>query len=167
VNQTVEGVINGVTLYSPMTPKSAVAKRNIDTIIEFFSLYLKDKARFYALWVDDDPEVVTPFVTHDVAVCQVGVHAGWTAVKGFWDPIFDEMKGRFDWFVDEFIPGENPDVIITRSHSKIDVHAGKTWGNKHVAYTGRYIQVFRFIDGKVKSFEEYYDTAYLNSKYGA
>jgi ketosteroid isomerase-like protein len=69
--------------------------------------------------------------------------------------------------VDEFIPGEDPNVIVTRSHSKIDVQAGKTWGNKHLAYTGRYVQVWRFVDGKVKSFEEYYDTALLNSKYGA
>jgi ketosteroid isomerase-like protein len=162
-----ETVVKGVTLYAPITAKNEVAKRNMETIVEFFSLYLKDKARFYSLWVKDLPEVVTPFVSDDIAVCQVGVHAGWTAVKGFWDPIFDEMKGRFDWFVDEFIAGEDPNVIVTRSHSKIDVQTGKTWGSKHVAYTGRYIQVWRFIDGKVKSFEEYYDTALLNSKYGA
>ena len=162
-----ETIIKGVTLYSPMITQSDVCKRNMDTIVEFFSLYLKDKRQFYSLWVEDSPEVVTPFVSGDIAVCQVSKHAGWAAVKAFWDPIFDEMKGQFDWFVDEFIPGEDPNVIVTRSHSKIDVHAGETWGNKHVAYTGRYIQVFRFIDGKVKSFEEYYDTALLNSKYGA
>jgi ketosteroid isomerase-like protein len=160
-------VIKGVTLYGSMNTRNDVAKRNMDTIVEFFSLYLKDKARFYALWVAEAPEVVTPFVSNDVAVIQVGVHAGWTAVKAFWDPIFDEMQGRFDWFVDEFIAGEDPDLIITRSHSKIDVQAGKTWGNKHIAYTGRYVQLFRFAGGKVKSFEEYYDTALLNSKYGA
>jgi hypothetical protein len=160
-------VIKGVTLNGPVRTRNEVAKRNMDTIVEFFSLYLKDKARFYSLWVAEDPEVVTPFVSDDVAVIQVGVHAGWKAVKAFWDPIFDEMHGRFDWFVDEFIPGEDPDTIVTRSHSTIDVQAGKTWGNKHIAYTGRYVQVFRFVEGKVKSFEEYYDTALLNSKYGA
>jgi len=32
---------------------------------------------------------------------------------------------------------------------------------------GRGREVFRFLDGRVKSFEEYYDTALLNSKYGA
>ena len=163
-----ETIIKGVTLYSPTTTKNEVAKRNMETIVEFFSLYLKDKAKFYSLWVKDDPEVVTPFVTtDDIAICQVGVHAGWPAVKAFWDPIFDEMKGKFDWFVDDFIPGEDPDVIVTRSHSAIDVQAGKTWGNKRIAYNGRYVQIFRFAAGKVKSFEEYYDTAYLNSKYGA
>jgi hypothetical protein len=160
-------VVKGVTLYGPIKTRNEVAKRNMETIVEFFSLYLKDKARFYSLWVAEGPEVVTPFVSNDVAVIQVGVHSGWTAVKAFWDPIFDEMQGRFDWFVDEFIPGEDPDVIVTRSHSKIDVQTGKTWGSKHIAYTGRYVQLFRFVDGKVKSFEEYYDTALLNSKYGA
>lgn len=161
-----ETIVKGVTLYAPITSGNEVARRNMETIVEFFSLYLKDKTRFYSLWVQDSPEVVTPFVSDDIAVCQVGVHAGWAAVKGFWDPIFDEMKGRFDWFVDEFIPGEDPNRIVTRSHSKIDVQTGKTWGNKHIAYSGRYVQVWRFIDGKVKSFEEYYDTALLNSKYG-
>jgi ketosteroid isomerase-like protein len=160
-------VVKDVTLYGAMSTRNEVAKRNMETIVEFFSLYLKDKARFYSLWVTEDPEVVTPFISTDVAVIHKSVHSGWAAVKAFWDPIFDEMHGRFDWFVDEFIPGEDPDVILTRSHSKIDVQAGKTWGNKHIAYTGRYVQLFRFVDGKVKSFEEYYDTALLNSQYGA
>jgi hypothetical protein len=159
-------IVKGVTLHSPPTTQSAVVRRNIDTIIEFFSLYLKDKERFYSLWSEVEPQVVTPFVSTDIATCQVFVHSGWTAVKAFWDPIFDEMKGQFDWFVDEFIPGEDPNVITTRAHSVIDVYAGKTWGNKRVAYNGRYVQIFRFVDGRVKSFEEYYDTALLNSKYG-
>ena len=158
-------VVKGVTLMSPMRTKNAVCRRNMETIVEFFSLYLKDKSRFYSLWCENDPEIVTPFVTHDVAVCQMVVHSGWSAVRAFWDPIFDEMQGRFDWFVDEFIPGEDPDVVVTRSHSVIDVQAGATWGNKRIAYDGRYIQVFRFVDGSVKSFEEYYDTALLNSRY--
>lgn len=161
-----ETIVKGVTLYSPMVTRSEVCKRNMETIVEFFSLYLKDKSRFYSLWCDDDPQVVTPFVSDDIAVCHVVVHTGWTAVKAFWDPIFDEMKGQFDWFVDDFIPGEDPDVIVTRSHSAIDVQAGKTWGNKRIAYNGRYVQIFRFAGGKVKSFEEYYDTALLNSKFG-
>jgi hypothetical protein len=165
--QSVESIIKGVTLYSPIVSRSDVCRRNMHTIVEFFSLYLKDKQQFYSLWVKDEPAVVTPFITGDVAVCQVGVHAGWLAVRAFWDPIFDEMRGQFDWFIDEFIPGEDPDVIVTRSHSSINVQAGKTWGDKHISYSARYIQVFRFMDGKVKSFEEYYDTALLNSKYGA
>ena len=159
-------IIKGVTVNCPIETKSDAARRNIGTIIEFFSAYLKDKAFFYSLWVDDEPEVVTPFVTEGVAVCQYASHKGWDAVKAFWDPIHDEMTGRFDWFVDEFIVGEDPDVIVTRSNSAIDVETGPTWGNRHVAYNGRYIQIFRFRDGKVKSFEEYYDTAMLNAAYG-
>jgi ketosteroid isomerase-like protein len=161
-----EKVVKGVTLLSAASSRNPEAQANIDTIIEFFSLYLKDKQKFYSLWVEDDPSVVTPFVTGDVAVCQTFTHAGWAAVKGFWDPIFDEMTGKFQWFVDEFIPGEDPNVIVTRSHSEIDVRGGKTWGNKAIRYSGRYIQVFRFAGRKVKSFEEYYDTALLNSIYG-
>jgi hypothetical protein len=159
-------IIKGVTLHSPMSTQSAVCRRNMETIVEFFSLYLKDKQRFYSLWTDGEPQVLTPFVSDDIAVCKVGVHSGWPAVKAFWDPIFDDMRGRFDWFIDEFIAGEDPNVVITRSHSVIDVKAGASWGNRHVAYNGRYIQVFRFEGGKVKAFEEYYDTALLNSKYG-
>jgi hypothetical protein len=161
-----ETVINGVTLLSEATTRNETARRNIDVIIEFFSLYLKDKDRFYSLWADEDPSVVTPYVTGDVAVCQMGVHAGWEAVKAFWDPIHDDMHGTFDWFIDEIIPGEDPNVIVTRSHSNVDVQADGIWGGKHVKYEGRYVQFFRFVDGKVKSFEEYYDTAQLNAAYG-
>lgn len=160
-------VVKGVTLYSPMETRNDRCRANMETIVEFFSLYLKDKARFYALWSEHEPQVVTPFTSGDIAVCHIAVQSGWDAVKAFWDPIFDEMDGRFDWFVDEFIPGENPDIIVTRTHSSIDVKTGPTWGNKHVKYNGRYIQVFRFADGKIRAFEEYYDTALLNSKYGA
>lgn len=158
-------VIKGVTINCLMETSSETARRNIDTIIDFFSVYLKDKLFFYSLWVDDEPEVVTPFVTGDVAICHYESHKGWDGIKGFWDPIFDEMTGRFDWFIDEVIVGENPDVIVTKSNSMIDVQTGPTWGNRHVAYNGRYVQVFKFQDGKVKSFEEYYDTALLNSAY--
>jgi hypothetical protein len=161
-----EQVIKGVTLYSEMQSKSESCRRNMETIVEFFSLYLKDKEKFYSLWCADQPQVVTPFTSNQIAVCNIATQSGWDAVKAFWDPIFDEMEGRFDWFIDEFIPGENPDVIVTRSHSNIDVKAGATWGNRTVKYEGRYIQVFRFVDGKIKCFEEYYDTALLNAKYG-
>ena len=159
--------VNGVTVMNNPSADNGIARANIEIIIEFFSLYLKDKERFYSLWVDRNPEVITPFVTDDVAVLQRGVHAGWPAVKKFWDPIHDEMQGRFDWFIDDIIPGEDPNVIVTRSHSEVDVHAGPTWGNRSVKYTGRYVQIFRFIDGRVKSFEEYYDTACLNEAYGS
>lgn len=159
-------VVNGVTLLSEVTTKNETARRNIDVVIEFFSLYLKDKERFYSLWVDDNPSVITPYVTGDVAVIQTGVHAGWDAVKAFWDPIHDDMDGSFDWFIDEILPGEDPDVIVTRSRSNIDVQGTGIWGDKHLKYNGIYVQVFRFTDGKIKSFEEYYDTAQLNSVYG-
>jgi hypothetical protein len=142
-----------------------VLKQNVDTIVKFFSLYLKDKKEFYSLWVKDNPAVITPFVSGDVAVLHSPALVGWPAVKTFWDPIFDEFKGRFDWYIMEIIPGADPNTIVTRSKSAIDVQTGPTWGNKHVKYNGIYVQIFRFEDGKVKSFEEYYDTALLNSAY--
>ncbi|KAA9164409.1 hypothetical protein FPZ12_007390 [Amycolatopsis acidicola] len=139
---------------------------NADVITEFFSLYLKDKERFYRLWVDDAPQVVTPYATADVKNCTVTVHSGWEAVKAFWDPIHDEMHGKFDWYIDEIIPGADPDTIVTRSHSDIDVRTGPYWGGKHLCYEGRYVQIFRFRAGKIASFEEYFDTAQLNAVYG-
>lgn len=160
-------VIKGVTLDTEITTSNPVARANIDTIIDFFSVYLKDKAHFYSLWVEDDPQVITPFVSDDIAVCTFAVHAGWDKVKGFWDPIHDEMTGTFDWFIDEIIVGEDPNTIITKSNSNIDVQTGAVWGSKAVKYRGRYVQIFKFMNGKVKSFEEYYDTALLNSVYGA
>jgi ketosteroid isomerase-like protein len=160
-------VIKGVTLNTEITAKNPVARANIETIIDFFSVYLKDKAHFYSLWVADEPQVITPFVSDDIAVCAVAVHSGWQAVKAFWDPIHDEMTGTFDWFIDEIIAGEDPDTIITKSNSYIDVQTGAVWGSKPVKYRGRYVQIFKFEHGKVKSFEEYYDTALLNSVYGA
>jgi ketosteroid isomerase-like protein len=160
-------VIKGVTLNTAITAKNPVARANIDTIVDFFSVYLKDKAHFYSLWVEDEPQVITPFVSDDIAVCTVAVHSGWDAVKAFWDPIHDEMTGTFDWFIDEIIAGEDPDTIITKSNSYIDVQTGAVWGSKPVKYRGRYVQIFKFEQGKVKSFEEYYDTALLNSVYGA
>jgi hypothetical protein len=95
----------------------------------------------------------------------MAVQSGWENVKRFWDPIF-EMKGQFDWIIDEFIPGEDPNTIVTRSHSIIDAKTGEGFNNVHLKYNGVYVQIFRFVDGKVKSFEEYYDTALLNSQYG-
>jgi hypothetical protein len=162
-----EQVIEGVTLHSGMETKNPVARKNMETIVRFFSLYLKDKEQFYSLWCAEDPQVVTPFTSQDIAVCQVAVQSGWDGIKRFWDPIFDEMTGRFDWFIDRFVPGENPNVIVTLTHSAIDLQTGPTWGNRHVKYNGRYVQIFGFVEGKVKSFEEYYDTALLNAQYGA
>jgi hypothetical protein len=159
-------IIKGVTLEAPIITANPIARANMETIVTFFSYYLKDKAAFYKLWVADAPQLITPFVSNDIAVCTFAVHDGWTAVKAFWDPIFDEMTGTFDWWVDAWIPGEDPNTIITKSHSAIDVMGGATWGNKHLKYGGRYIQIFKFEQGKVKSFEEYYDTALLNSVYG-
>lgn len=159
-------VINGVTIEAVATATNPVARRNIETIITFFSTYLEDKARFYSLWVEDEPKVITPFVTGSVSVCAVAVHNGWTAVRAFWDPIFDDMKGSFDWFIDEIIVGEDQDTIVTKSHSKVNVVGGASWGNKVLEYEGRYVQIFKFCDGKVQSFEEYYDTALLNAVYG-
>ena len=35
-------VIDGVTINCPITTSSPVARANIDTIVKFFSVYLKD-----------------------------------------------------------------------------------------------------------------------------
>lgn len=156
-----------VTVNCATTSDDPIAQKNMATILEFFSCYLEDKARFYSLWVDHDPEVITPFATESVAVCHYTRHTGWEAVKSFWDPIHDEMSGQFDWFLEEVIFGADPDVIVTKATSIIDVECGPTWGNRHVAYNGRYIQIFKFENGRIRSFEEYYDTAKLNAAYAS
>jgi hypothetical protein len=156
--------IKTVVVNPPIKSSNDTALKNIDTIIEFFSLYLKDKDKFYSLWVKDSPAVITPFVADDVAVCRQVELSGWDAVKTFWDPIFD-MKGKFDWTIDEIIPGEDPDVIVTKARSDIDVDTTEVFGNVHLKYQGKYLQVFHFENGKVKSFEEYYDTNFLNKQF--
>lgn len=162
-----ENKFTGATVLSPPTTSNKIAQENINTIVEFFSLYLKDKARFYELWAEKDPVVQTPFVSGDVGNIQITEHLGWDAIRAFWDPIHDDMNGKFDWYIDEFIVGEDPNVITTRSHSDIDVQAGGVFGDIRLTYQGRYVQIFRFVDGKVKVFEEYFDTAQLASVYGA
>lgn len=142
------------------------ALRNIAVIREFFGSYLVDKPHFYTLWVDENPSVVTPFVTADVATCSAAVHAGWDAIRAFWDPIHDGMSGKFDWTVEEIIVGASPDVIVTKATSDIDVTTTAIWGGKPLKYQGRYIQIFKFENGRIRTFEEYYDTALLNSVYG-
>lgn len=154
------------TVSAPISTRSATALHNIAVIREFFGSYLVDKPHFYSLWVDQDPSVVTPFVTADVATCSAAVHAGWDAVRAFWDPIHDGMAGKFDWTVEEIIVGEDPDVIVTKATSDIDVTTTAVWGGKSLKYQGRYIQIFKFEGGRIKSFEEYYDTALLNAIYG-
>ena len=160
-------VVKGVTLCTPLHTASDTARRNMDTIITFFSLYLRNKEEFYALWTRDHARVVTPFVVTDVITCTAAVHEGWEAVCRFWDPIFDHMRGTFQWFVDEMIAGEDPNVIIVTSHSHVNVFASEVWGNKQVSYNGRYVQIFKFMDGKIRYFEEYYDTRVLGDAYGA
>lgn len=145
--------------------KSEVGQKNIDVIEELFSLYLTDLDRFYSLWVEDEPEVHTPFVVKSVEIVAADKHVGWDAVKAFWDPIHKEMKGKFDWTIDDIFVGEDPNTVVVRSRSDIDVEAGETWGNKHVSYQGSYVQIFTFIDGKIKSFAEYYDTADIAKAY--
>lgn len=159
-------IIKGVTIVKPAKTASPVAKKNVDVIIEFLSLYQGDPEKFYSLWVKDDPTIITPFVTDEVATATKKDHVGWDAVKAFYDAILIGMKGVFDWTIDEFIVGEDPNVIVTKARSKIDVVTSGAFGDgKHVKYNGTYVQIFTFIDGKVKSFEEYYDTALLNANY--
>lgn len=156
-----------VTVTASITTKSDQARQNIAIIRTFFGSYLVDKPKFYSLWVDDAPKVVTPFVTADVATCSAAVHDGWDAIRAFWDPIHDGMIGKFDWTVEEIMVGENPDVIVTKASSDIDVKTTAVWGGKSLKYRGRYVQIFTFESGRIKTFEEYYDTALLNSVYGA
>lgn len=162
-----EETIKGVVVKSPMITNNPIAKKNMETVIEFYSLYAKGEAErdhFYSLWVDEngEPEVVTPFISSDIDSCQVAVQRGWDAVRTFFDGCI-LTEGTFDWTIDEFIPGEDPNIIITRSHSKVDITTPESYaaGAINLKYIGTYIQVFRFIDGKVNSFEEYYDTAML------
>lgn len=147
------------------TSSSEVGRRNIEVVNEFFSLYLGDIDRFYSLWVDKDPIVSTPFVVKSVEVVAVETHVGWEAVKAFWDPIHLEMKGKFDWVIDDIIVGENPNTLVVRSRSDVDVNAGERRGNKHVTYQGRYVQIFTFVDRKIQSFEEYFDTVDIVKAY--
>lgn len=74
-------VIKGVTVHASTESSNPVARKNIDTIIEFLSLYCKDKEAFYALWVEEDPQVVTPFATA-AEITTVAVRSGWDEVKG-------------------------------------------------------------------------------------
>lgn len=154
------------TVSAAITTTNAIALANIAVIERFFASYQVDKAGFYALWVDDEPAVITPFVTGDVAVCTSVTRVGWPDVRSFWDPIHDEMSGKFDWTIEDIIVGEDPNKIVTKSTSDIDVVTGPTFGGKHIAYQGRYVQIFTFVDNRIKSFEEYYDTALLNRIYG-
>jgi hypothetical protein len=145
---------------------SKVGRQNIATVEEFFSLYLTDIERFYSLWVAEEPVVVTPFVVGSVDIVSNDRHVGWDAVKKFWDPIHLEMKGEFGWTIDDILVGENPNILVVRSRSDVDVEAGETWGNQHVKFKGQYVQIFEFEDGKIKLFEEYYDTAMVAQAYG-
>ncbi|MDR1677093.1 MAG: nuclear transport factor 2 family protein [Deltaproteobacteria bacterium] len=167
VKVSADEVVKGVTIVKPSNTKNEVAKKNINTIIEYFSLYLGDLDKFYSLWVPDEPIVITPLVGEDVAVASVKDHIGWEAVKAFYDPIFQNMKGKFNWTINEFIVSEDPNLIITKSHSDIDVTTSGIFGDKKLKYKGVYVQIFTFENGKVKSFEEYFDTALLNSQYGS
>ncbi|MDR1920776.1 MAG: hypothetical protein LBS31_03415 [Candidatus Adiutrix sp.] len=161
-------VVKGVTIVKPAQTDNPTAQANVGVIIEYFSLYLGDLDKFYSLWVKDNPAIYTPMVGKDVATAAVTEHLGWEAVRAFYDPIFKNMKGAFLWTIDEFIIGENPNVIVTKSRSQIDVTAGGVFGDgKKLKYNGVYVQIFTFENGKVKSFEEYFDTALLNSQYGS
>ncbi|MNW25901.1 SnoaL-like domain protein [compost metagenome] len=161
-----ENKIKNVTVNASMSTANEDARKNMNVIIEFFSLYLGDTDQFYSLWVKDNPAVITPFTTDDVAVLHSAVQEGWDAIKGFFDPIFKDMKGTFEWTIDEFIIGENPNTIVTKTRSNIDILANGPWGKgKKIKYNGIYVQIFKFENNKIKSFEEYYDTALLNKQY--
>jgi len=174
--------LKGVVINNPIQTSNLIAKTNADIIVEFFSLYLKDKDTFYSLWLQEDTsKIVTPFAAAHVvermraesrAAGKEGllssvelVYTGWDAIRKFYDPIF-AREGSFEWTIDEFIVGEDPNIIVTRSKSVVDNKVPWTDGTiKHVKYKGTYIQIFTFKDGQVTSFTEYFDTAMLNKLY--
>lgn len=159
-------LVNGVTINHQVQTKSTVAKENAKRVVDFFSYYLKDIEAFYDLWVADEPKIFIPFDSSDIDVGSVNVRTGWDAIRGFYDPIFNDMKGTFTWTIDQFIVGEDPNIIITKSFSNIDVTVSGVWGpERQVAYKGVYLQIFTFENLKIKSFEEYVDTNLINSKY--
>lgn len=155
---------NPVKVDTVVDTKDETRLKNFELIKTFFSLYLENRDEFYALWVEDEPIVYLPFVTEGVAVLKSSALVGWNEARSFWDPIFD-WKGKFDWTITEVVFGENPDVIITKAKSDIDAQTGETFNNVHLNYQGIYLQVFKFEKGKIKSFEEYYDTDFLNQQY--
>ncbi|MCE0761972.1 hypothetical protein LWC35_03445 [Pseudonocardia kujensis] len=61
--------------------------------------------------------------------------------------------------ITDILVGEDPNTIVTRAGSRVDVQAGQSWSNEHVAFRGVYVQIFTFEDGDVKCFQEYCDTA--------
>lgn len=155
---------NQAKIEATITTKNPQALANFEVMKEFFALYLEDKGKFYSLWVEDEPIVYLPFTTDGVAVCKTSALIGWKDVKSFWDPIFN-WKGKFDWTIDEVIFGEDPDVIISRARSDINAQTGPEFDNVHLDYQGSYLQIFKFENGKVKSFEELYDTTFLAKQY--
>lgn len=159
-------VIKNVSINDPMSNSNEEAQKNMTVIIDFFSLYLGDTDEFYSLWVEDNPTVITPFTTQDVAVLHQSMLEGWDAVKSFFNPIFTDMKGTFEWTIDEFIISGDANTIVTKTRSNIDILANGPWGvDKKIKYNGVYVQIFKFENNKIKSFEEYYDTAMLNKQY--
>lgn len=155
---------NKVKIEAAINTTSEKRLQNFELIKTFFSLYLEDRNDFYKLWVTDEPIVYLPFTTEGVAVLHSAALRGWEEVRSFWDPIFN-WKGTFDWTITDVIFGEDPDVIITKARSNIDAHTGEEFGSVHLEYQGTYLQIFEFEEGKVKSFEEYYDTDFLNKQY--
>jgi|SRR5690625_1380413 len=153
-----------VIVEATVCTKDAKRLQNFELIKEFFSLYLESRDEFYKLWVDDEPIVYLPFTTEGVAVLKSSALVGWDEVRSFWDPIFD-MHGKFDWTITDVMFGEDPNVIITKARSDIETQTGESFNHVQLKYQGTYLQVFKFENGKVKSFEEYYDTDFLNKQY--
>jgi ketosteroid isomerase-like protein len=131
-------------------------QRNIASVTSFYEYFVRDKARFLALW-SDNPVVEIPFIPPGIP----RFYKTKAEFLGFWDPIF-EYKGKFDWKILELIVGENPDEIVAITES--DVDAMTPLGRRQ--YQGSYLQIFRFDNGKISLFREYVDTAFMTKIYG-
>jgi ketosteroid isomerase-like protein len=136
--------------------RSPAAKANVETVRRFYQYFIRDKARFMALWAAD-PVVEIPFVPPGIP----GSYRTKEQFAAFWDPIF-QYAGKFDWKIVELIVGEDPNEIVAVTES--DVDAQTPLGQRR--YQARYLQIFRFEQGRIKLFREYVDTAQMIKIYG-
>lgn len=129
---------------------------NIRSVRSFYQYFIRDRDRFMGLWAKS-PEVEIPFPPPGIP----RFYKTPAEFAAFWDPIF-EYSGKFDWKVVEMIVGEDPDQIVTVAES--DVDALTSLGPRR--YQGSYLHIFSFRDGKIASFREYVDTAFMARVYG-
>jgi ketosteroid isomerase-like protein len=146
---------------SPINPdstpgRSPAATANVQTVQRFYQYFIRDKPRFMALWAAN-PVVEIPFAPPGIPES----YATRELFAAFWDPIF-QYTGKFEWQIVELIVGENPDEIVAVTQS--DVDAQTPLGPRR--YQAKYLQIFRFEQGRIRLFREYVDTARMIEIYG-